>query len=249
MLTQFAATLTYLGHIDQARTHIGDALLGARRLGHSHSTAFVLCLVGLSELFAGSPDEAKRRCEEAIATTTEHDFPLWLGYALGWYGRHLITLGQAQESLAVLTRGLATVRATGALNVTNLILQFLAQAHATVGQLTEGMNCLAEAERLFETTDDGLTKAELYRVRGELLIAAGDQAGAEQSYRQALTVAACQSAKLWELRAATSLARLWRDQGKHAEARDLPAPVRHWFTEGFDTPVLREAKALLDELA
>ena len=130
-----------------------------------------------------------------------------------------------------------------------MILQFLAQAHATLGQLTEGMNCLAEAERLFETTDDGFTKAECYRVRGELLIAAGDQEGAEQSYQQALTVAARQSAKLWELRAALDLARLWRDQGKHTEARDLLAPVYNWFTEGFDTPVLKEAKALLEQLS
>jgi len=88
----------------------------------------------------------------------------------------------------------------------------------------------------------------LHRLRGELLNATADQSAAEQSYNQALVVAQRQSAKLFELRAATSLARLWRDQGKRTEARNLLAPIYGWFTEGFDTPVLRDAKALLDEL-
>ena len=89
----------------------------------------------------------------------------------------------------------------------------------------------------------------MHRLRGDLLKATGDQAAAEQSYHQALVVAQRQSAKLFELRAATSLARLWRDQGKRTEARDLLAPIYGWFTEGFDTPVLQDTKALLDELA
>ena len=89
----------------------------------------------------------------------------------------------------------------------------------------------------------------MHRLRGDLLNATGDRAAAEQSYHQAMTVAQRQCAKLFELRAATSLAPLWRDQGKRAEARDLVAPVYNWFTEGFDTPVLQDAKALLDESA
>ena len=126
----------------------------------------------------------------------------------------------------------------------------LAVAHASLGQPDEARNCLAEAARIIETTDERLHEAEvLYRIPGDLLKAAGDCYGAERQYRQAIAVAERQSAKLLQLRASTSLARLWRDQGRRAEAHDLLAPIYGWFTEGFDTPVLKEAKALLDELA
>jgi predicted ATPase len=118
------------------------------------------------------------------------------------------------------------------------------QASATSG-LEE---CLAEAAQLIETTDERYIEAELHRLRGEVLNAIGDRTAAEQNYHQALAVAKRQDAKTLELRSATSLARLWRDQGKRTEARDLLAPIYGWFTEGFDTPVLRDAKGLLDEL-
>ena len=111
------------------------------------------------------------------------------------------------------------------------------------------MNCLAEAAQIIDMTDERCEQAELHRVRGDLLNAIGDRVAAEQNYHQALSVARPQSAKVFELRAATSLARFWHDEGKRAEARDLLAPVYGWFTEGFDTPDLIEAKALLEELA
>jgi predicted ATPase len=128
-----------------------------------------------------------------------------------------------------------------------MLLIGLAEAHAQLGQSVEGLSCLAEAVQIIETTDERMSEAELYRVRGDLLNSTGDQYAAEGSYRQALGVAQRQGAKLFELRASVTLARLWRDQGKCAEARDLLAPVYGWFTEGLGTPVLREAKALLDE--
>jgi predicted ATPase len=103
-------------------------------------------------------------------------------------------------------------------------------------------------EQLIETTHDAFHEAELHRVRGDLLNANGDVAAAERSYQEAVAVAKRQGAKMFELRASTSVARLWRDQGKQKEARELLAPVYGWFTEGFDTPDLKEAKALLDEL-
>ena len=118
------------------------------------------------------------------------------------------------------------------------------------GSLLKQRNCLAEAARIIETTDERVGEAELlHRVRGDLLNAAGDRSAAEQHYRQAIAVAERQSAKLLQLRASASLARLWRDQGKRAEARDLLGPIYNWFTEGFDAPDLKDAKALLDELA
>ena len=119
-----------------------------------------------------------------------------------------------------------------------------------LGRTAEAQACFTEAARVVETTDERWSEAEiLHRVPGDLLDAAGDQTGAERRYRQAIAVAERQSAKLFQLRASVSLARLWRDQGKRAEARDLLGPIYHWFTEGFDAPDLKDAKALLDELA
>ena len=160
----------------------------------------------------------------------------------------MTALGQAQEGVHLITQGLSMARATGAIIATPWMLTGLAAAYAGLGRLGEGLNCAAEAAQVIEATDERRDEAELYRLRGELLNATSDQSAAEQSYNQALVVAQRQSAKLFELRAATSLARLWRDQGKRTEARNLLAPIYGWFTEGFDTPVLRDAKALLDEL-
>jgi predicted ATPase len=117
-----------------------------------------------------------------------------------------------------------------------------------LGQPVEGLNHLAEAAQIIETTDERNVEAELHRLRGNLLNATGNRSAAEQSYYQALAIAKRQSAKTWELLTATSLARLWRDQGKRTEAGDLLAPIYGWFTEGFDTPVLQDAKSLLEQL-
>ena len=118
-----------------------------------------------------------------------------------------------------------------------------------LGQSVQGLNCLAEAAQIIETTEERCNEAELHRLRGDLLNATGDPSAAERNYHQALEVARKQSAKLLELRSSVSLARLWRDQGKRTEASDLLAPIYRWFTEGFDTLDLKEAKALLEELA
>ena len=141
------------------------------------------------------------------------------------------------------------VRAAGAGITMPAVLMQLADTHAKLGRPDDSVACLAEAAQLIETTDERFAEAELHRMQGDLLNIAGDRASAEQSYHQALAIAKRQSAKLWELRAATSLARLWRDQGKYIEGRDLLAPIYNWFTEGFDAPVLQDAKALLDQLA
>ena len=164
-----------------------------------------------------------------------------------YHGWSLAALGQAQEGVALLSQGLSVLPGTEAIIDTPVMLMMLAEAYARLGRLAEGQECLAEAAQIIEATDERCYETELHRVRGDLLNATGDRAAAEQSYHQALVVAQRQSAKTFELRAATSLARLWRD--KRAEARDLLAPIYGWFTEGFDTPVLQGAKALLDELA
>jgi predicted ATPase len=116
-------------------------------------------------------------------------------------------------------------------------------------QPEEGLAQIAKAANLTKTTQERWAEAEMHRIRGKLLMSMNEHSAAEESYHQALGIARSQRAKFWELRAAISMAQLWRDQGKREEACELLAPVFAWFTEGFDTPVLQEAKALLDELA
>ena len=178
----------------------------------------------------------------------EQGFPLFTGWAATLRGRSLIALGKAKEGLALLREGLVAIQSIGAVSGTPELLTYLAAAHAMLEQPTVGLNCLFEAAQIIEATEERRDEANLHRVRGDLLNATGDRSAAERSYQQALAVARRQSAKLFELRTATSLARLWRNQGKRAEARDLLAPIYAWFTEGFDAPDLVEAKALIDGL-
>jgi predicted ATPase len=160
----------------------------------------------------------------------------------------MAALGNAREGLTLLTKGFSLHRAAGAEIGMRQALMLFDEAYAQLSQPVERLNCLAEAGKIIERTNERYNESELHRLRGDLLNATGDRAAAERNYHQALEVAKRQRAKLWELRTAASLARLWDDQGKRAEARDLLAPIYGWFTEGFDTPVLKDAKALLDQL-
>jgi predicted ATPase len=164
----------------------------------------------------------------------------------GW---SLAGLGRADEGIPLLATGLAGLRDHGFIALTPWALTLSADACRMAGQWQSALAHLAEARELAEERQIGWFQAETLRLTGDVLLATGDTAAAEASYREAIAIARQQSAKLWELRAATSLARLWCDQGKRSEARDLLAPVYDWFTEGFVTPVLQEAKSLLVELA
>jgi predicted ATPase len=161
----------------------------------------------------------------------------------------LCAFGQVKDGLALLTKGLSVIRATGTVLSVPFLLSLLADAHMRLGLPMEGLSCVAEAAQLIEVTGERREEAHLHRLRGDLLDATGDHMGGEQSYERALAISRRQGAKVFELRAATSLARLWRDQGKRNKARELLAPVYGWFTEGFDTRDLTEAKALLQELS
>jgi predicted ATPase len=187
--------------------------------------------------------------EEFLALAKEHGFQFLLSWALAFHGRSLTACGRVEEGLALVTQTLAELRATGAVENTPMLLTWLAEAYVTLGQPAEAQSCLGDATQFVETTDQRVDEAELLRVPGDLLKAAGNPSGAERHYRQAIAVAERQSAKLFQLRASSSLARLWRDQGKRGEARDLLGPIYNWFTEGFDAPDLKDAKTLLDELA
>jgi tetratricopeptide (TPR) repeat protein len=247
MLSYLALTLAQLGYIDQARSWMDEALSEARRCRNSLTLAHVLGFANRMLWLTRSP---MVHIEEMRTLTTEHGFPFYLSWAHAYRGQSSIALGHVQEGHTLLTQALEQMRATGGVVSTPMLLTWLAEACAMLGQPAETLNYLAEAARIVETTDERYLEAELlHRVPGYLLNAAGDRAGAERHYRQAIAVAERQGAKLFQLRASTSLARLWRDQGKCAEARDLLGPICNWFTEGFDTPDLKDAKALLEELA
>jgi class 3 adenylate cyclase/tetratricopeptide (TPR) repeat protein len=247
MLAHLAFTLAYLGYIDQARSRLNEAMSEARRLRHAQTLADVLIqAIGVGWVTC-SPD-VQLYAEKLLALSTEQGSPLSLSWALAGRGWSLTTLGQAEEGLTLLTRALASLRETGSVVATQYLLIKLAEAYDTLGRALEGLDCLAEAEQIIEATEERRDDADLYRVRGDLLIAIGDRAAAEKSYNHALAVAERQSAKLLELRVARSLARHWRDQGRRTEAGALLVSIYGWFTEGFDAPVLKDAKALLDEL-
>jgi predicted ATPase len=200
------------------------------------------------EWLIGSPENLKRYGEEVMTISNDHGFALWLGWGMAWCGISLTLLEQAEEGHPLVAQALSTMRNAGAVLGTPSVLMWLAEAQAKIGHPVEGLKCLVEAMQLIEVTDERFMEAELHRLRGDLFRTSTDDTAAEQSYLKAIAVAQRQSGKLFELRAATSLARLWRDQGKRQQAHDLLAPVYDWFTEGFDTLDLKEAKALLEQL-
>src|SRR5262249_55884143 len=153
--------------------------------------------------------------------------------------------GETQEGIALLEEGFAVYRKSEARFVVSWYLTLLADAYRRAGRTAAALAGLAEAVEAADAYQERYLEAEIHRLRGEVLRDGGDHAGAEESFRTALDIARRQNAKLWELRASVSLAEMFCDQGKRTAARDLLAPVYDWFTEGFDTPDLTEAKALL----
>jgi predicted ATPase len=166
------------------------------------------------------------------------------------HGCVLALTGKAYDAVHVITSGIAAWRSTGATLILPIWLTRLAAVYADLSQLGDAWRCIGEAKSSVETTGERWCEAEVYRVNGEIALMSPkrDVPQAETHFQRALAVARQQQAKSWELRAAMSLARLWRDQGKVHQARKLLAPVYGWFTEGFDTRDLKEAKALLSEL-
>ena len=186
--------------------------------------------------------------DQLVAVATEQGFPYWRAMGTIYRGWVKVKNGDVAEGISLLRSGSSAYRATGAEAWMPHHIALLARACEIAGQIEEAVTLLDDALQIVERTGERWLAAELNRHKGQLLLRQGHSEAAEELYRKALSIAAEQEAKLWELRAAVSLARLRRDQGRRAEARDLLAPVYGWFTEGFDTPDLKEAKALLDEL-
>jgi predicted ATPase len=191
------------------------------------------------------------QADALLTLAAARGFPQHAAYGTYWRGWALAMQGQDEAGLALLRQGLAAVVATGNELSRPRCLLLLAEATGHVGQVEDGLRLLGDALMLLEASGQGDLTARAYRLQGELLLrrATPDAAQAEACFQQALATARRQQAKSWELRAATSLSRLWQQQGKQAEAHALLAPIYGWFTEGFDTADLQEAKALLDALA
>ena len=237
-----------IGFPDQALALSNAAIGEARRLAHPPSLAAALHLRAVLLSLVGDDTDLGEWADQLIAITTEQSFPLWGALGTIFRGYFEAKNGEVRKGIALLRDGSVAYRATGAEVWMPFHIALLATACDIAGQIEEAVTELDDALQIAERTGVRWYAAELNRHKGELLLRQRHIGAAEDLYRKALSIARKQEAKLWELRAAVSLARLRRDQGRRGEARDLLAPVYGWFTEGFDTPDLREAKALLDEL-
>jgi predicted ATPase len=238
-----------LGFPDQALAWSSAAIAEARRLLHPPFLAVSLTVGAVLLSLVGDDAALDERADELVAVATEQGFPFWRAVGAIYRGWVKVKNGDVEEGMFLLRSGSAAYRATGAEAWMPYFTALLAGACEIAGQIEEALGQLDDALQIVERTGERWFAAELNRHKGQLLLRQGHSEAAEELYRKALRIAEEQEAKLWELRAAVSLARLRRDQGRHVEARDLLAPVYGWFTEGFDTPDLKEAKAVLDELA
>jgi predicted ATPase len=237
-----------MGYLEQAKVAAALARSRARQIGHAMTTAMTLMTEAMLGTIGGDLDRAAEQADELVAHSREHSFTEY-----ETWGRIFRGLLQAQRSdvaggIDAARQGMEGAQRIGSrvMRVQHLgsmaaVLAAAAKHEASLGQLDEALSLVA-------TTEERWFEAELHRLRGEALLAMGSADTAEASLQHALTVARRQNSRLWELRAAMSLGRLWATQNRRAEARELIAPVYSWFTEGLETPDLKAAKSLLDEL-
>jgi class 3 adenylate cyclase/predicted ATPase len=246
---KLALVLWVLGYPDQAVQQSQEALTLAHALAHPYGLANTLYLSCILHHNRREWPTVQTHAETMLALATEQGFPRYAAVGVWWRGSALAAQGEGVEGIVQMRQGMTAYRATGSAVGPNYLVR-LAEAYGQVGQVDEGLPLLAEALAMVDTTGERTLEAELHRLHGELLLrqAVPEAQAAEDRFQQALEVARHQQAKSWELRAAMSLARLWQSQGKRAAARALLAPIYGWFTEGFDTADLKEAKALLDAL-
>jgi tetratricopeptide (TPR) repeat protein len=249
-LAYAACCLWCLGYPEQALKRSQEALALARELDHTFSLADVLWCCGcVFNQMRRDAQALEDNAQELMRLSREKGLPGWLGTGTWHRGEALAMLGQVEEGIAHIREGIEVEQSVGIRCYMSGALRSLAEAQAKAGHPKEGLATLAEALTLVEETNERHLEAELYRLKGELLLAQGDAGAAEESLHRAIEVARRQQAKSWELRATVSLCRLWQKQGKVDEARQILAEIYGWFTEGFDTPDLKEAKMLLEELS
>jgi predicted ATPase len=245
-----ARTLWVLGYPDQALARLHDTLALAQELSHPLSLAYAWCCAAMVSQYRRDVPAVHEHAEAAVALATAQGLPFWAAIGTIFRGWALALQGQGAAGLAQVRQGIAANRATGAARLVPYFCPLLAEVSAHLGHREDGLQALAEAHSLVEQQEERWWQAEIARLRGVLLLRqpGTPPAEAETWLQRALDVARHQEAKSLELRAAMSLSRLWQQQGKPAEARALLAPVYGWFTEGFDTADLQEAKALLEAL-
>ncbi|HEV8716962.1 MAG TPA: AAA family ATPase, partial [Candidatus Binatia bacterium] len=252
-LTYAALTLWLLGYPDQALERSHQALTLAQELSHPYSLAFTLSYGATLHQLRRERQAVQEQAGASITLSTEHGFPFYSVYGTILRGWALAEQGQGEEGIALMCKGLHSYEATGAA-LKPYFLILLAQTYEQVGKAEEGLTVLAEALKAMDKTGERWWEAELYRLKGELTLQSkvpdpkSKVGEIEEYFHKAIDIARRQSAKLLELRAVMSLSRLWQQQGKQAEARQLLAAIYGWFTEGFDTKDMQEAKILLEEL-
>jgi predicted ATPase len=238
-----------LGYPETALADENAALQDAREIGHAATLMYALSHTVFAIILCGRYSEATAALDEVVTLAEAKDALFWKALGILNHACVLSLTGKGSDAIPMFTTGMALYRTTGATIWKPLHLTHLASAHAEIGQFEEAWRCIREGMTAVETTKERWYEAEVNRVAGEIALKSPerDAAKVQEYFNRALTVARQQQAKSWELRAAMSLARLWRDQGKVREASELLAPVYEWFTEGFDTRDLKEAKALLNE--
>ena len=246
-----ALIMLFCGYPDQALVRSREALAAAYELDHAFTTSQTLYLTCWLHQIRRERRVVEERSGALKGLTGEHGLSAWAAHGAVLHGWAIGEGGAADTGIAELQHGLAASDAMGIQQHTPCFLGLLAALYLKIENTSEALKVLDEALARVDRLEERWFEADLRRLKGEALLALAPERAAEAEawYQQALVIAREQGARLWELRAATSLARLWRDQGRRAEARDLLAPVYGWFTEGFDTRDLKDAKALLDELA
>ena len=240
-----------LGHPDAAIANSERALTDAREIGQAATLMYALLWASLAQNHCGNYIAANALADEIVALGDESGSLNWTAWGMIFQGCVLANAGQSSNAVQRITSALTTFQSTGSTFFTSLSLLHLAKAYAELEQFHDAWRYIGEAINAVQVTKERWCEAEVHRVAGEIALKSPepDAGKAEAHFERALSVARQQQAKSWELRAAMSLSRLWRDQGKQQQARELLAPVYGWFTEGFDTRDLKDAKALLEELA
>jgi predicted ATPase len=240
-----------LGYPDGALADADRAVSDAREIGQAASLMAALTLTSLSQIHCGSYARANAQLDEVITLANETGALFWKVGGMLVQGCLFTMAGKASDAVRAISSGLSAWRATGTTVWVPTYLSYLARAYAELGQFDEASRCVGEAIVAVQTTNESWYEADIHRIAGEIALKSPkpDVLKAEAHFERAISVAQQQQAKSWELRAAMSMAGLWREQGKPQQARELLAPIYGWFTEGFDTLDLRQAKALLEELA
>jgi len=238
------------GHVDEAVACSRSVLAAAHDMGHAFTLSQALYLNCWLHQVRDEPRIVRERASAMLSLTVDHNYPIWQANAKALHGWALAATGAREAGITQMRQGISEINALGVLLHQPSMIGMLARAYNDAGRSDDALASLGEALAVVGKTGERWFEAELCRLKGETLLTSSrpDPAEAESSLQRALAVAREQGVKFWELRAAVSLARLWRDQRKPTEARGLLAPVYGWFTEGFDTPDLKNAKALLDEL-